>query len=180
MTERVDTTRLDDGAFTEHVIGQLDAAARQAREATLREALTARPARSRRWVLPVVALAAAALGVLSTLAISSATQPERPMAFDGGARTERLVETELSRDAKGRLSELRTTLADGAEERLHFRSGRLVRSEQRKDGQLHGPALDFDASGRVVAIRWYAAGQARGPWVVFGADGAIESSGVAP
>jgi len=64
------------------------------------------------------------------------------------------------------------------EERLLFRSGRLVRVEQLRGGKAHGMAVDFDGSGRVVAVRTWVDGVERGPWFEVAPSGVVERSGV--
>lgn len=172
-----DTSALSDDAFTAHTLDRIDAAARETRDATLREALiVARHPRPPRWHLPAVALAAAAIAAVVTFALTRPATTD-VAAFDGGLSTTRLAEHALSRDARGRLSEITTTLPDGSQEHLSFRSGRLVRVEQRRAGALDGPALDFDAFGRLVAIRWFAMGKDSGPWFTFTPSGALDASG---
>lgn len=190
-----DTRDLDDSAFAERIVARIEAEGRLAEEATLKEALRVgsaarEKARGRRgWsglamVLAAAAGALVAVGVTLALRSGSAGDGvEAPRAFDGGAGVGPVEPggggaSEVRRDGQGRIAEI-VTRGSGGEERLVFRSGRLVRVEQLRGGKVHGMAVDFDGAGRVVAVRTWVDGVERGPWFELGPSGLVERSGVA-
>lgn len=190
-----DTRDLDDAAFAERIVARIEAEGRLAEEATLKEALrvgsaACEKARGRRrgWPGLAMVLAAAAGALLAvgvTLALRSGSAGdgvEAPRAFDGGAGVGPVEPGgggagEVRRDGQGRIAEL-VTRGSGGEERLIFRSGRLVRVEQLRGGKVHGMAVDFDGAGRVVAVKTWVDGVERGPWLELGPSGLVERSGV--
>jgi hypothetical protein len=177
-----DTKDLDDRAFAERIVARIQQEGGAADEAMLKEALLVgrAPVRARRSSKPMWGmLLAAAAGALIAWGVTFAlTRDEVPVAFDGGVGRVEAGASEVVRDERGRLLEV-TTRGAGGDERLVFRSGRLVRVEQRRDGKAHGVAVDFDGSGRVVAVKTWADGVERGPWFEVGPSGIVERSGVA-
>jgi hypothetical protein len=131
---------------------------------------------------------AAAFGGLLAGALAWILWPRSPaeeagrdgFAFDGGLVDDGAPRSgaEVVRDARGRIAEIRKKNAgelDG--ERLLFRSGRLIRTEQWRAGRLDGVTVDYDAHGRVVATESWVGGEARGPWTRFDAEGKVEATG---
>lgn len=184
-----DTRDLDDAAFAERIAARIEEEGRLADEATLKEALQvarmgASGARGRAvrtgWRMVLAAAAGALVATGVAVALSAGSGGERPSAFDGGVGLAPGGEraSEVRRDGEGRLVEVLTRGTAG-EERLLFRSGRLVRVEQLRGGKAHGMAVDFDGSGRVVAVRTWVDGVERGPWFEVAPSGVVERSGVA-
>lgn len=118
---------------------------------------SSRPATSpwrdpRAWLMALGAAAAAA--IITFIATGAPAVPdEAPYAF---APTDGVLEgggVVIERDGRGRLLAIRPEGGDG--EHLLFRAGRVIRIEHRRDGRLHGVAVDLDGSGAVISVtRW--------------------------
>jgi len=146
--------------------------------------LRAGPRSPRRPVLryALTALAAGLLAAVGTYLLTRPAEAPRDDAFAlDGARGPGAATTMLPwirTDTQGRPAEIARRVdgrLDG--ERVLFRAGQVMRIEHYRAGQLHGPALDFDGLGRLVALRTYEAGVERGPYLELSPDGAVRASG---
>ncbi len=159
-----------------------------AREGIRRAILRERVARGRRAIVWATAASAIIAAGLAGWFLGRGNAPANMgdgYAFDGGASGEVPAVpgvpggAEIERDPRGRIAEIRRVVDGGYDgERLIFRSGRLIRTEQWQKGKLDGVAVDYDAEGRVVETRTWVDGVERGPWVRFDAQGKVEASGV--
>ena len=126
----------------------------------------------------LVALLSAAVAAIVTWALVREPDLEQPAAFVPSSPPASAEPVEIRYDERGRIVSIAPASGDG--EHLWFRSGRLIRVERRRDGKLHGQALDFAASGTIVGMTTWEAGSERGPFVELDANGRVLRSGDRP
>ena len=171
----------DDEQFIATTLSRLDDAHAARRDRHVQVALARRPLSRRTFVTSL--LAAAAVAVVATWGVLSATRGEVPLAF--GEVVTPVSASDVLRDGHGRIAAIgpdvvrtdgdagatRPSVVPSDGEHLLFRSGRLIRIEHWKDGALDGVSVDLDARGFIVAMRQWRAGREIAPALELDADG---------